>query len=411
MSAPVATPLETLPRAGTPQALPAPPSSAAWDQPQRRVLVAVRWPVGGIRTHNLYNYPGAAEQGFRFTFVGPADVTFQKFEESLGCLPDSEFVGVPVRGPRCRMWPSVRRQLRTGRFALLHSHGLTAAAHGVLGAWGTGVPHLATVHDVLRPEQFPRWRGRLKRWLMGRLLRRVDDFILPGHDVHANLVGYLPVLRRGPCRLHVIPNGIDTAHYADRDRATQDLRQRLGLGPETWLVGFLGRFMQQKGFLPLLSAIERLLARGLPAPFHLVALGSGDYTREYRRQVEQRGLTAWITMLDAVADVQPVLGQLDLLVMPSLWEALPLLPMEAMAAGVPVLGSDCPGLREVLRDTPSCMVPAGDVDALARGLRDALAEPWTAAARAFVPEACKRFDNARSAARLVELFEHTAERR
>jgi glycosyltransferase involved in cell wall biosynthesis len=106
--------------------------------------------------------------------------------------------------------------------------------------------------------------------------------------------------------------------------------------------------------------------------------------------------------------VQPVLGQFDLLVMPSLWEAMPLLPMEALAAGVPVLGSDCIGLREVLHGTPSRMVRAGDVAALADGLRDALADPWAEAARAYAPAACRRFDNARSARTLVDLFDQVS---
>jgi glycosyltransferase involved in cell wall biosynthesis len=378
---------------------------------KRRVLVAVRWPVGGIRTHILYNYPTAAEHGYRFTFVGPQDETFERFAASVACLPDSEFVGVPVGPPRCRMWPRLRRLLGTRRFSFLHSHGLTAACHGALAALGTGVPHLATVHDVLRPDQFPGLRGRLKRWLMGRMLRRVDEFILPGHDVHANLLDYLPVLRRGPCRLNIIPNGIDTAHYAGPCWPASDLRKQLGLADGVVLLGFLGRFMEQKGFLPLLSAIELVLARGTPSPFHVVAFGSGDYCRGYMADAERRGLARFITQLDAVADVKPILGQLDLLVMPSLWEALPLLPMEAMAAGLPVLGSDCPGLREVLRDTPSRMVSAGDAHDLARGLREAIAAPWAGAARAFAPTACDRFDNDSSARRLVELFGQTAARR
>jgi len=99
------------------------------------------------------------------------------------------------------------------------------------------------------------------------------------------------------------------------------------------------------------------------------------------------------------------LQQLDLLVMPSLWEASPLQPMEAMAAGVPVLGTDCIGLREVLRDTPARVVPAGDPAALAAGLREALESPRTVEAREYAAEACRRFDNERSARRLVELYD------
>lgn len=391
----------------TQQAIRADAGRKVFHLPQRRVLVAVRWPVGGIRTHLLYNYPAAAARGYRFTFVGPADATFEKFSASLAGLPSSEFVGVPVRGPRCRMWPTLRRQLRSGRFALLHSHGLTAASHGAIAGFGLRVPHLATVHDAFRPDQFRGWRGRARRWLMGRLLRRVDDFILPGHDVHANVLEYLPVLRAGPCRLSVIPNGIDVAHYARPPRAAGELRRQLGIGPDTVLMGFLGRFMVQKGFLPLLAALERLAAGGAPRPFHLAAFASGDYAREYAVEVGRRGLAPFVTLREAVADVQPLLGQLDLLVMPSLWEAMPLLPMEALAAGLPVLGSDCIGLREVLEGTPSRMVRAGDPDALAVGLRDALANPWTEGARAYAPEACRRFDNTHSARELVDLFDRT----
>ena len=95
----------------------------------------------------------------------------------------------------------------------------------------------------------------------------------------------------------------------------------------------------------------------------------------------------------------------QVLVVPSLWEASSLVSMEAMAAGVAVLGSDCPGLREVLRGTPARTVPAGDAAALARALRGAIVAPWTAEARAYAPAARARFDNAHSARRLTALYD------
>jgi glycosyltransferase involved in cell wall biosynthesis len=369
---------------------------------ERRVLAVVRWPVGGIRTHVLYNYPDAAAEGYRFTFVGPADATFDTFAIGLESLPGSEFARAPLEGDRCRMTGTVRGLLRRGGFHLMHSHGLTAAMQAAAANLGTGLPHAATVHDPLRPEQFRGFRGPFKRWVMGRLLRRLDAIVCVGHDIRANLLEYLPSLRRE--RLVVIPNGIDTDHFGVDGPVSDELRQRLGLSPEVALVGFLGRFMVQKGFLPLLGALERLLREGPPRPFHVVAVGSGDFEREYRAEIERRGLGDYVSMLGFVMDVRPLLRQLDLLAVPSLWEASPLLPMEAMAAGVPVLGTDCIGLREVLRDTPSRVVRAGDVEQLYRGLRDALAEPRTEAARAFAPAARVRFDNRPSARLLVELF-------
>jgi glycosyltransferase involved in cell wall biosynthesis len=179
----------------------------------------------------------------------------------------------------------------------------------------------------------------------------------------------------------------------------------------TALVGFLGRFMPEKGFPLLLEAAARLGAEGGVPPFHLAAFGSGDYRREYRREAGRLGLAAAVTLLDFVPDVRPVLREMDLVVVPSLWEASSLVSMEAMALGVPVLGSDCPGLREVLRCTPSRTVRAGDAGALADGLRAALQLPRAAEARAFAAEARARFDNAPSARRLASLFAELVQER
>ncbi len=370
-----------------------------------RILVAMRWPLGGIRTHILYNAPAVHEQGYRFTFVGPDDAAFETFATTFAHFPGVEFVRVAVRGKSCPLWQSVRRELRSGRYTLLHSHGLTAAMQGVAGCFGTGVPHLTTLHDVFRPCHFAGWRGRVKRWLLGRLLRQLTAIVSVGEDVQANLLEYFPVLNRAVTRRVTIPNGIDVSKYAASSAMPDDLRERLGLSSETILLGFLGRFMEQKGFLVLLDALQRLTADTSDLSCHLVAVGSGDYKREYQKEIERRGLDGMVSLLDFTPDILPIMQQLDLLVIPSLWEASPLQPMEAMAAGVPVLGTNCIGLREVLHETPSRMVGAGDPVALAAGLRDALQAPWTAEAREYASEACRRFDNERSARRLVDLYD------
>ncbi len=151
-----------------------------------RILVVMRWPLGGIRTHILYNAPIVHEHGYRFTFVGPDDATFDTFAVTFARFPGVEFVRVTRHGSSCSLWPSVRRELRTGRYELLHSHGLTAAVQCVAGSFGTGVPHITTLHDVFRPCHFVGWRGRVKRWLLGRLLRRLTAIVSVGNDVQAN---------------------------------------------------------------------------------------------------------------------------------------------------------------------------------------------------------------------------------
>jgi glycosyltransferase involved in cell wall biosynthesis len=372
-----------------------------------RLLVVARWPVGGIRTHLKYNYPYLQSAGYRCTIVVPANSCLAALREAL---PGADFVEVPVHGPNCRLWPAVHRLLCSGRFALVHSHGLTAAAHVAFANIGVRLPHVATLHEPLRDAQFSGLRGKVRRWLLGRLLARADAVVVVSEDAHANLLRHFPALGHDPTRLHTLPNGIDARRYAEENGpAGDEIRRRLGLRPGMALVGFLGRFMPEKGFPLLLEAVVRLVREGAP-PFHVAAFGSTDYRREYARAVERAGLADRVTLLDFVPDVLPVLRQLHLVVVPSLWEASSLVSMEAMAAGVPVLGSDCPGLREVLRGTPSRSVPAGDADALAHALREALYVPWTAAARDFAPAAQRRFDNARSARGLVAIYQRVLRR-
>jgi glycosyltransferase involved in cell wall biosynthesis len=225
-------------------------------------------------------------------------------------------------------------------------------------------------------------------------------------DVRLNLLEYLPSLRSHKSAIVTIANGIRADNDTDARSHAHDLRNRLGLFGNVQLVGFLGRFMEQKGFLPLVHALHKLTEnRGSSPPFHLVAVGSGDYRKEYEAVASRLGLGKHLTMLDFTPDVRPILAQLDLLVIPSLWEASSLLGMEAMTLGVPILGTDCIGLREVLRGTPARVVPAGNVEALAKGLGDALESPWTEEAKAFTETARSRFDNTPSACRLAAVFE------
>lgn len=374
-----------------------------------RVLVVARWPVGGIRTHLLSNYSALNEAGFRFTFVGPDNESLDELRAGFGDIEGAGFIGAPVENRRCRLWPVVRGLLREGRFGLLHSHGVTAAAHAALANLGVGVPHIATLHEPLRPKQFPGWLGRLKRWALVRALGQADAILTVSDDAQANLLEHFPALRSRAHRLFTVPNGIHAQRYAVPSReSASGLRERLGLDAQPFLMGFLGRFMPEKGFPVLLEAVERLARQETVRPFHLVAFGSSDYRREYQNAILRRGLEKFISLLDFVTDVQPILRQLDLVVVPSSWEASSLVSMEAMAAGVPVLGSDCIGLREVLRDTPSRMVTANDPAALTAGLRSALDDPWTRAARDFASRAQARFDNGHSVRRLTALFESLA---
>jgi len=373
-----------------------------------RVLAAVRWPLGGIRTYILYNYPALIEAGYRFTFIGPEGPDLRKLRDEAGSWQGAEFIQVPVSGEKCNFRPAVRDLLAQGRFAVIHSHGLKAAVQVVMANAGHGVPHVVTSHGMVRPEiDFPGLLGKVRRMVVGRVLGRADALVAVSNDAYQNHLEAFPRLRSSRCELIAIPNGIDvsrfvTPHQDDRCQ----LRRKLDLDDRAFLIGFLGRFEEEKGFTYLVNAIAQLASQPLPRDFHLLAVGRGECPRRYQAKLAALPHAARrITFVDHVSRVATILPDFDLVVVPSVSEASPLVPMEAMCAGTPVLGTDCPGLREALRGTPSVMVSARDSAALAAAIRKAMTCPWTDKAREYAPVARERFDVRKSAGALLGLFD------
>ncbi len=383
---------------------------------QKRVLAVVRHPVGGVRTHIVYTYPFLMEAGYRFTFVIPDHEDHASFEDDVASWEGTEVFRVPHRDqhrfkPIFR--PTVRRLLRKKRFCLLHSHGVQAAIPSMLANAGIGLPHIMTSQDVFHRVKLSGLAGRLKLFGLGQILRRLDALIAVSEDTRADHLQHLPSLKKGPCRVEMIHNGIPVSRFCGSNdqhpeslRDPASLRQQAQIGDDVCLMGFLGRFMEQKGFLVLVEALSLLIQRKEVPPFHLVAIGSGDFLLNYQAMLETRPeVAACITFLEHTPNVAPILRELDLLVMPSLWEAHPLLPMEAMLVGVPIVGTSCLGLREVLHSTPSKAVSPGSAEELADALQEAISNPWKDAARAYIPTAEKRFDVRQTGKELRDLFD------
>jgi glycosyltransferase involved in cell wall biosynthesis len=207
-----------------------------------------------------------------------------------------------------------------------------------------------------------------------------------------------------------IPNGIEVEPFLNAEK--RDLRREFGLPQNSFLVGFLGRFMAQKGFRYLVDAVDQLKRmENLPREPLLLIFGQADgFIREEQEQVKKRGLADSILFLPFVPNVASTLKGLDILAMPSLWEACPLLPIEAMVAGVPFVGTDCVGLREVLWDTPAYVVPARDSLALSEALVREMTNPTKAKAEEFATEAAVRFQVKRRAAEIEKLMLKLLER-
>ena len=370
---------------------------------KHKVLLVVRWPIGGIRSFFRYVYRHFDASKYEFVLVAPAVAEADLLVQDLAGL-GIEYIALDKNLGNRELFFAVTRLIRNGRFGLVHSHGFTAAVCSAAGCRLTRTAHITTLHETLDDGHFIGLKGRLKKHAMGAILSTVDAIHCVSDDARDNLLAYLKVLRRFQRKLVVVPHGIDVARF--QSSTARDLRKELGLAPDTFLVGFLGRYMPEKGFRFLVDALQQLKNQhGLRRRPLLLSFGPDDaYIREERNRTGRMGLSESVRFLPFVADVAATLKGLDVVAMPSLREAAGLVAMETMVAGIPLIATECIGLREVIRDTPAYAVPPRDVAALAHALLAEMTNPTTAKARQFAAEAASRFRADRQAAAIERLM-------
>jgi glycosyltransferase involved in cell wall biosynthesis len=363
--------------------------------------------VGGIRTYLKYVYPLISREldGVKISMVVPRVAEFETLQQDL--LPlGIRYVDVEQNCTVDRLARSINREVANRSYDLIHSHGFTAALACSLVAKVRRIPHLTTVHDILQDTQFAGLKGAARRLGLKMALRLVDVVQAVGEDAGQNLISHLGA-GLSP-RIRVVRNGILTQPIL---RAVpRDLRSELNLDANALLIGFFGRFMAQKGFAFLVEAIRLLRERSSKAgrSFHVVAFGGGGFIREEQAAIDRAGLKHSFSFMPFVPQIAAALKSVDVVAIPSLWEAMPLLPMEAMVAGVPVIGTDCIGLAEVLVDTPATVVPAANADTLAAALEKEAEVSSRDTATRFVQVAAERFDVTPRAQELTDLMRNLA---
>jgi glycosyltransferase involved in cell wall biosynthesis len=372
--------------------------------------VVCSWPLGGIRTFLKYNYRHFPKDRFDISVL--ANPTIEKASVEA----DLKAEGIPVVWSkpwlgRNVLFFRVASLLLHAKFDCIHSQGFTAAFHVAAVNYFFRIPHVLTMHGILEPKYFQGWSGPLKRFIFRRVLSNVTVFHAVSQDILDHFKREMPQLRTGPSLYVVIRNGIDVDRFQTAaPSARMELRRLLGCSSETFVFGYFGRFMPEKGFDLLIKASEVLWKENFKvSDFRVLAMGSGDYEPWAKTLVKRAGLDEIIRFHPFSSEADKFIKGCDAVVMPSRHEAWGLLACEALVAAIPVIASDAMGLREAIRDTPTIVFPAENHEALAEAMHAAMLDQSMAARFAeFRPIAAQRFDVRHSAAKLVALFEKLA---
>ena len=255
---------------------------------------------------------------------------------------------------------------------ILHTHGGIAGFYGRRAARRAGVRAVVhTIHGI----HYLHYRNPLLRAAYAVLERRLSRST--GAVVLVSEADLATARRRKlapEAKLRLVRNGVDISSLGGENfaRRAEEIRMRLNFSPP--LIGTVARLHRQKGVVHLLRAAPAILARHPAA--RIVVAGGGELESEIRALARGLRLGRHIVLLGERPDARELLSLFDVFVLPSLWEGLPLVLIEAAALGKPIVATDVDGSREIITDGETgLLVPAADPQALASAVNRLLDDP------------------------------------
>jgi len=240
---------------------------------------------------------------------------------------------------------------------IVHTHLFKSDFHGRVAARLAGVPVVvSTLHNN------DSWaKNRILGRIYGATARFADRLIAVSPEVreyHLDKTG-VPV-----DKVMVIENGVDVAAFSGHEAGAKAVRTEFGIAPTAPLFGIIGRLKPQKDLPTFLLAAVEILRQQPDARFLVV--GDGPLREELEAQAKELDLLPALIFTGMRKDISTIMAAVDVLVLSSLWEGLPVILLEAMAAARPVVSTAVDGVKSVvLPDASALLVNTGSPSALA----------------------------------------------
>ncbi|MBI2821675.1 MAG: glycosyltransferase family 4 protein [Acidobacteria bacterium] len=356
--------------------------------------------ISGSGINTLLTMKGSIQRGHRVALAcGSAGGLTEEIERAgarVHLIPALDNRIDPVKDLSAVL--ALARLMRRHRFTLVHTHNSKAGFIGRLAGRLAGVPvvihtvHGFAFHDAETP---------LRRALFRRLERVAAAWCDGMIFISQPLMDWARHERIGvgvPQAL--IYSGVEVDAF--RSARPELFRQRLSIPPERLVVGIISKLWEGKGHDVLLNAWKRIREGGIIAPEPLLMIvGEGYLEEKLRARVEELRLEGTVIFTGFQNDIPAVTAAIDVAVLPSLFEGMGRVVLEAMAAGKPVVASNTGGIPDLVRHGENgLLVKPGDMQSLAKALGKIMADPALRARLAAGARAALRPEH--SAAHMVE---------
>jgi glycosyltransferase involved in cell wall biosynthesis len=262
------------------------------------------------------------------------------------------------------------RLMRSDPPQIVHTHLFKSDFHGRLAARLAGVPVVvSTLHNN------DSWANN---WLLGHIYgataRWADRLIAVSSEVKAFHLKKTGVPSE---KVQVIENGVDVAAFAGHEAEAGKIRQEFGITPDAPVMGIIGRLKPQKDLPTFLLAATEILREQPDARFLVV--GDGPLRAELEELAKQLGLLPSLIFTGMRKDIPAILASSNILVLSSLWEGLPVILLEGMAAARPVVSTAVDGITGVaIPDKTALLTPPSAPAELAQACLKLIRNPQLA---------------------------------
>jgi glycosyltransferase involved in cell wall biosynthesis len=278
---------------------------------------------------------------------------------AAGCLQPLEASGIGVTrivsGGRhyLREWRTLRNTLVRLAPDVVHTHGYRADVLAGHVARRLAAPTVTTVHGFTGGD----WKNRFYEQLQCRALRRFDAVVAVSRPMSDVLVG------RGvhAQRLHVVPNACATEQTALSGRVARDV---LGIGDQEFCIGWIGRLSHEKGADVMIATLAHPVLRAAS----LAIIGEGHERARLEAQAESARVAGRVHWCGRRHDARRLLRAFDCVVLSSRAEGTPMVLLEAMAAGVPIVATRVGGIPDVVDDSCARLVSPESPEQLAEAI-------------------------------------------
>jgi glycosyltransferase involved in cell wall biosynthesis len=281
----------------------------------------------------------------------------------------------------------LRKVMRRFKPNIIHTHTAKAGTLGRLAGLslnlfksrGNRIRMVHTFHGHI----FHSYFGAFKTFLfiqIERFLSRFTDQIIVLSSRQKDDICHTYKIA-GPERVKIIPLGFHLSDFAETPENGGSARNRYfpNSGDEVLLVGIIGRLTHVKNHRMFLEAISYLKETGGVDPFRFFIIGDGELKRDLIHYSRELGIQEFVTFTGWEKDMSSVYRTMDIVVLTSLNEGTPVVLIEAMSAGIPIVATDVGGVRDLFGDQVDeiegiqiaqngILIPAGECELLAKAL-------------------------------------------